>query len=715
MKEKSKSSEKYSRKEIEESLASTKKAHFRQRSNFKTLLLTNPNYFGNLEESEFNSELSIAGNTFYEELACVGYHPQQEQLEGVVYVYQSSGYGTDICGAGTPEYVRFYLSFDGGSTWQDQGLTSFQAYNIPEGTQGNKRLEYAVSLKVDPKRKLCFFDSLIQVRAILSWNNPPPANQPNWTPIWGNVEEATIQIEPRRFIFPHDIFEVTEIEFPPKLKNILDIEEPIQTKTMSLSIKELAEQYKDKEVPVHRFAFKEISNFVSAKTNLSAGSFKSLLPDIEINPDIADLLFPKTDGNTSFEELTCIGLDPNSPDTMVGIIQVKKSSGYSGGPCTDGSREYVTFWADFDGNGSFETCLGTANVRVYDLNNIPSGGVHYAVRLPVDLDEFRQHCKEGPKVVRIRAILSWNVPVSCADPNKVPTWGNREETLINISPVAGAPAGKIAILGGIPVSHIDDVSGLTTPDAVFATNNLPPDNPDGDINTADGRPCPFGGRVTVQGAPLLGHSYKVEVTPAGGGAPTTVVTELTLTRQNGTTHTHSANPATLRFNYLPFTENINGLLAQWDTTGDDKWEVKLSTYDGGGNLVGIDTHLIQLDNTWPDASITINTGTGDCGKFKINDVLEGTFVARDKYLSHYSIHVIPNVNPSGIGVPSPSSGNIQTPPAPGDTWTLDTKDMISCGYVIRVVASDRAIINSQSVGHHTPDSAGFCLEEDEDV
>ena len=36
--------------------------------------------------------------------------------------------------------------------------------------------------------------------------------------------------------------------------------------------------------------------------------------------------------------------------------------------------------------------------------------------------------------------------------------------------------------------------------------------------------------------------------------------------------------------------------------------------------------------------------------------------------------------------------------------------MASCGYVIRVVALDRAIVDSQSVGHHTPDSEGFCLE-----
>ncbi len=308
----------------------------------------------------------------------------------------------------------------------------------------------------------------------------------------------------------------------------------------------------------------------------------------------------------------------------------------------------------------------------------------------------------------------------CANPNQVPTWGNREETLINIAPSAGAPAGKIAILGGIPIAHIDNVSGLTTPTAVFATNNLPPDNPDGNILTADARPCPFAGRVTVQGAPLLGHSYKVEVTPSGGGAPTDVVTDLLLTRFDGTTFPHMANVATGRFNYLPFTENVNSVLAQWDTTGDAKWIVTLSTFDGSGTLVGTDTCLIQLDNTGPEASITITTGTGDCGKFPIGTVLTGNFVARDTYLGSYSLGIEPAVNDHGEGIPTPSSGLVNTASLPGDTWSLDTAQvpttggMKSCGYVIRVVATDRAIVNSQSVGHTASDSAGFCLEKPEE-
>lgn len=683
--------------------ASQREAFIRERTAFKSLLLANPNYFGNLDKSPFKPVLPLSGNTHYEELGCVGYHPQQERLEAVVYIHQPSGYGTGICGPGTPEYLRFYLSFDDGATWHDQGLTSFQAYNIPEGTERGKRLEYAASLAINPRGRLCIVNPLIKVRAILSWNNPPPANQPGWTPVWGNVRNATILVEPRRFWFPKDLFEIAKVKLPPVVADSIDPETPIAIKPKLLGAAELSTLYKGLDVPAHRFAYKELAAFASAKTALSAEAFAQYLPGIKFGIDIGDLLFPKTDGNTSYEELKCIGLDPNSPDMLVGVIQVKKPSGYSGGPCTNGSTEYVTFWADFDGNGSFETCLGTASVRAYDVASNPHQDVYYAVRLPVNLDPYRRPCREGPRLVRIRAILSWNVAVPCANPNQVPAWGNREETLINIAPAAQAPAGKIAILGGIPVSHIDNGSGLTDASAVFATNNLPPD--------ALGRPCPFAARITVQGAPLLGQRYKVEVIPAGGGAPTAVVTSLTLTRQDGTTHQHTANAVTGRFDYLDFTQNINSVLAQWDSTGDDKWLVRLSTFDGGGNLLGVDVHTIQLDNTAPDASITITAGTGDCGKFKIGDTLLGDFVARDDFLGSYSLAIEPAVNPAGVGVPSPSSGLVNTAPAPGNNWSLDTTGMKSCGYVIRVVAVDRAIVNSQSVGHVSADSSGFCLEK----
>jgi len=668
--------------------------HFEERVNFRLLHLGNPEYFVKV--------LPIAKNTDFEELGCVGYQPQQERLEAVVYLYQPAGYGTGLCGAGTPEYVRFYLSYDSGATWEDQGLASFQAHDIP-GTDRVRRLELAVSLAVQPRRKLCHFENLIRVRAILSWNHQPPANQPDWPPIWGNVREVTIQVEPRRFPTLGELVELPQVF---ELQEMVDLDTPIPTKQKILGIEELAALYKDRNVPVHRFAYKELAAFATGKMAVSSESFASLLPGIEIDSTISKLLFPVTDGNTSYEELKCIGLDPNSPNTLVGVIQVKESAGYSGGPCTHGSQEFVTFWGDFDGNGSFETWLGTAQVQVYDLGTVPRDGVYYAVRLPVDLDPYRQSCK-SPRVVRIRAILSWNNPIPAANPNQVPAWGNREETYINIAPGAGVPADRIAILGGIPVSQIDNNSasstkGLTTSDAIFSTNNFPPDSL--------GRPCPFGGRVTVQGAPLPGHSYKVEVIPEGGTVPTAVVTDLWLTDQYGFVHLHQANPATLRFDYVDFPQNINTLLAQWDTWGDGRWTVQLTVFDGSGNQVGApDQHLIQLDNTPPAVSIEITSGTGDCGKFQVGDGIVGRFTATDDYLGGYGLAVLPGGVPPGVLTPPPGNSNTTN-----EVWTLQTSSaggaMSPCGYVIEVTAVDRAILNSQAPGHWAGASVGFCLE-----
>lgn len=673
----------------------------KQRQGFKAMLLSNPNYFGNAFESEWEPIFPMCSNTFYEEMGCVGYHPQQEQLEAVVYVYQPSGYGTGVCGSGTPEFVRFYLSFDDGATWEDQGMASFQAFNIPEGTEGERRLEYAVSLKVDPPSKFCIHNPLIHVRAILSWNDPPPADQPDWLPVWGNVRQSTILVEPIRVAVLKEILELAKFKLPPYLKTVLDLETPMPIKKKALGAADLAALY-GKKVPAHRFALKEYAAFTSGKIKLSAQAYLKLLPNIKIDPELIEQFALAMDGDTSFEELECIGLDPNTPDTLVGVLNVKKSLGYSGGPCTDGSREYVTFWADFDDNGTFEACLGTADVTVYDVEETPPEGVHYAVRLPVNLDPYRQACTAGPRLVRIRAILSWNVAAPCADPNHVPVWGNREETVIHISPGKGAPGGYIAILGGIPVAHIDDVTGLTTSGALFATNNLPPD--------ALGRPCPFGGCVTAQGTSIPGYSYMVETSP-DGLIWTPALKDLVVTDQYGNTGVHQADPVTHHFAYLPFEQNVNGLLAQCDSAGDDLWYIRLVVFDGGGAQQGApDVHRIQLDNTHPTVSIAMAPGTPSCGKFTIGTTLNGTFVARDEYLGSYALWVAPPINPPGVGVPNPSSGNTQTAMAPGDAWDLDTSNMLSCGYVLHLRVIDRAIINSQRVGHRKGSSIGFCLE-----
>ncbi len=166
------------------------------RHNLRALLLANPNYFGNVTGSSFKAVLNIQQDTTYESIGCVGYNPQLEQLRATINIKRNSGYSGDICTGGSEEYVRFYLSSDGGATWQDQGLGAINVFDTP----GPKPLGAAVTLQISPKEDFCFIQNLPRVRAILSWNSPPPAGAPDWTPVWGSVVESQIQIEGPHFI-----------------------------------------------------------------------------------------------------------------------------------------------------------------------------------------------------------------------------------------------------------------------------------------------------------------------------------------------------------------------------------------------------------------------------------------------------------------------------------------------------------------------------------
>src|SRR5205807_1476283 len=131
-------------------------------------------------------------------------------------------------------------------------------------------------------------------------------------------------------------------------------------------------------------------------------------------------------GNTSYEQLNCVGLDNNSfPERLVATFQVKKPVGYSGTLCQPGSREYVAFWVDWDNTCKW-SYVGTSAVTVHDIPAIPAGGLSYSAILPVDLTHHRRDCQQ-PKVLRVRAVLAWGSPPSTTNPEAVPYWGNRRD------------------------------------------------------------------------------------------------------------------------------------------------------------------------------------------------------------------------------------------------------------------------------------------------
>ena len=169
--------------------------------NLRALLLANPNYFDKITTSSFKAVLRIQQNTAYESIGYLAYVPMLEQLQATIHISDSTGYSDADCVS--KEYVRFYLSYDDGHSWLDQGMSSINVCN----TQGPKPQQEVVAVNISSALTLCFHERLPVVRTILSWNVPPPSDMPDWTPVWGDVLDAQIRLEQREEFTPHPGFD----------------------------------------------------------------------------------------------------------------------------------------------------------------------------------------------------------------------------------------------------------------------------------------------------------------------------------------------------------------------------------------------------------------------------------------------------------------------------------------------------------------------------
>lgn len=157
--------------------------------NLRKLLLANPNHFGSLPEKSVRVVLNMNADTTFEGLGCVSYIPLLDQLYASIQLKLDWGYSQAFRNASSREYVRFYLSFDRGATWHNEGLTAFNVSDEP-GSRLHIRL---VTKRVELGERLKAATQPPIVRAILSWNSPPPPDAPDWTPLWGNVLDTQIQ------------------------------------------------------------------------------------------------------------------------------------------------------------------------------------------------------------------------------------------------------------------------------------------------------------------------------------------------------------------------------------------------------------------------------------------------------------------------------------------------------------------------------------------
>jgi len=210
----------------------------------RALLLVDPNYFGSVPSSSFNTVLNIQEDTTYESLSLVSYDPMRQQLCAAITIKQSNGYSDNVLNNGSEEFVRFYLSYDGGVRWLDQGMRFVDVFDASTSKPRN----YEVTQQIIPLEEFPP-DILPKVRAILSWNLPPPTLAPDWRPAWGNVVESSIRMQDSRVIFSGRLRSLAFVELRgtsqqgvPNLKQpmkraVADHEDQLQLDSIRLSRK----------------------------------------------------------------------------------------------------------------------------------------------------------------------------------------------------------------------------------------------------------------------------------------------------------------------------------------------------------------------------------------------------------------------------------------------------------------------------------------------
>ena len=721
----------------------------KERAEFRRLLLENPNYFGNLKDSPLKAVKKIVAQTQYEELTCVGFNPAKNLLEATIAVKLPFGYGGNLCMAGTTEYVRFFLDY--GSGWEDGGLVGVKVHDVPTvkdcADQSDKPLIYVANLKLDPKTRCCDHAVLPKVHAILSWEWVPPAGPANvgWLPPWGNTLDCSIQIKPHPWNILCIIDFLNEglgqkIKVPPLFEATKLHPIPLPDPP-PFTLSELAKQYgaeprataKALKVEAHRFGVQDLHAALGSTFDLETVSAKEALwKSLGLDWASAIAALGDTSADVSYEELECLGLDETLPERLVATFRIKRPTGYSGDLCHAGSQEYVAFWADWDNQCEW-TYLGTTAVNVHDIKEIPKEGLCYSAILTVDLNCRRRPCGK-PKIGRVRAVLSWAVPPSTVDPDKLNYYGNRLDAHVQINPGEvcdpNEPQAKIRNIGGIPVEDILTAStGLTKPGVapavVFAHHPA---------FTADewglGRSCPFGGQVKIEGH-FWGTSYYYRVKVHKIGDPYssfTVLADSFLVERADIGFDLQISSGGF-FQYLDQTQYSDIGLAYWTSAGDALWDVQLdiATAPNEPSIIASSPwYRIQLDNTGPAGppavpltmDIHITSGAGDCKDFdEGTTAIIGNFIADDAHFGGWSLSTEPNTLATPSNPPT-VSGLASTDPAPGPgghAWSLNTDSPIHmkpCGYVVRLDVSDRTIVHSVPFAHNRNHiSVGFCLRE----
>jgi hypothetical protein len=170
-------------------------------------------------------------------------------------------------------------------------------------------------------------------------------------------------------------------------------------------------------------------------TNLSANDLAEMTKNrqlFKLSNLTAAINFPSD--ITYWEQVTCVGYNPQYR-RLEAVVNIKQTSGYNGGLCSNGSLEYVRFFMDFHDGAGFQD-MGFTSFKVADISNAPPGPQHplsYLAYLFIDDAKYKKFLDCDHAVIpTLRAVLSWN-SVPSPNPNILPHYGNRIDVSVQLA------------------------------------------------------------------------------------------------------------------------------------------------------------------------------------------------------------------------------------------------------------------------------------------
>ncbi|HEX6900220.1 MAG TPA: hypothetical protein VF789_10925 [Thermoanaerobaculia bacterium] len=177
---------------------------------------------GNLAEAEklFSQFSNAPGKAAaqsiksFEEIAACGFYPQETRLECIVNIKSTGGYGGAPTGRATHEFVSFWVDWDCSGSYSADEAVGLGIVHMHDEVAGAPPVwQYAVYRDIDPPGSLsdkCFMRTgpggnpvmtktrtlTLNARAILSWF--APVTSFNSVPVWGNVVNFRIRLDPIR-------------------------------------------------------------------------------------------------------------------------------------------------------------------------------------------------------------------------------------------------------------------------------------------------------------------------------------------------------------------------------------------------------------------------------------------------------------------------------------------------------------------------------------